>query len=68
MGHSFDNTDDAHVEAWLSALRRIQPEGVTIYTVDRDTPAPALAKAPRETLDAIAQRVRKLGIPCTVGY
>ena len=68
MGHSFDNTDDAHVEAWLLALRRIQPEGVTIYTVDRDTPAPGLAKAPRETLDAIAQRVRKLGIPCTVGY
>ena len=54
--------------AWLSALERIKPEGVTIYTVDRDTPASGLSKAPRETLDAIAQRVRDLGFPCTVGY
>lgn len=67
-GRSLDNTDEAHVGAWLSALERIKPEGVTIYTVDRDTPAPGLAKAPRETLDAIAQRVRALGFPCTVGY
>jgi hypothetical protein len=41
---------------------------VTIYTVDRDTPAPGLMKAPREALDAIAQRVRDLGLPCIVGY
>lgn len=67
-GRSLDNTDEGHVEAWLSALERIRPEGVTIYTVDRDTPAPGLSKAPRETLDAIAQRVRALGFPCTVGY
>ena len=67
-GRSLDNTDEGHVGAWLSALERIRPEGVTIYTVDRDTPAPGLAKAPRETLDAIAQRVRALGFPCTVGY
>lgn len=67
-GRSLDNTDEAHVGAWLSALERIKPEGVTIYTVDRDTPASGLSKAPRETLDAIAQRVRDLGFPCTVGY
>ncbi len=67
-GRSLDNTDEAHVGAWLSALERIKPEGVTIYTVDRDTPASGLSKAPRETLDAIAQRVRALGFPCTVGY
>ena len=67
-GRSLDNTDEGHVGAWLSALERIRPEGVTIYTVDRDTPASGLSKAPRETLDAIAQRVRDLGFPCTVGY
>lgn len=67
-GRSLDNTDEAHVGAWLSALERIKPEGVTIYTVDRDTPASGLSKAPRETLDAIARRVRDLGFPCTVGY
>lgn len=67
-GRSLDNTDEGRVGAWLSALERIRPEGVTIYTVDRDTPASGLSKAPRETLDAIAQRVRDLGFPCTVGY
>ena len=67
-GRSLDNTDEGHVGAWLSALERIKPEGVTIYTVDRGTPASGLSKAPRETLDAIAQRVRDLGFPCTVGY
>lgn len=67
-GRSLGNMDEAHVGAWLSALERIKPEGVTIYTVDRDTPAPGLMKAPREALDAIAQRVRDLGLPCIVGY
>ena len=67
-GRSLDDTDEAHVGTWLSALERIKPEGVTIYTVDRDTPASGLSKAPRETLDAIAQRVRALVFPCTVGY
>lgn len=67
-GRSLDNTDEGHVGAWLSALVRIRPEGVTIYTVDRDTPASGLSKAPRKTLDAIAKRVRALGFPCTVGY
>ncbi|WP_130812352.1 radical SAM protein [Olsenella sp. Marseille-P4559] len=67
-GRSFDNTDEGHVGAWLSALVRIQPRGVTIYTVDRDTPAAGLTKAPRDALDTIARRVRELGFPCAVGY
>ena len=46
----------------------LAPEEVTVYTVARDTPTPGLEKAPAKTLDAIADRVRELGIPCTVGY
>jgi wyosine [tRNA(Phe)-imidazoG37] synthetase (radical SAM superfamily) len=68
QGNDFDNTSESYVEPWLEALRRIGPKGATIYTVDRTTPAEGLAKAPAEVLDAIADRVRALGIPCSVGY
>ncbi len=67
-GQDLDNTGDKYVGPWLDALREIGPEAATIYTVDRDTPVAGLAKAPAATLDAIAERVRALGIPCLVGY
>ena len=56
------------VGPWLEALRRIGPEAVTIYTVARETPVAGLSKAAPEVLDAIAERVRALGIHCTVSY
>ena len=56
------------VGPWLEALRRIGPEAVTIYTVARETPVEGLSKAAPEVLDAIAERVRALGIRCTVSY
>lgn len=67
-GTSVDDTDEAHVAPWLQALGRIRPQAVTIYTIARETPAKGLAKATPEELDAIAGRVRMLGLPCTVGY
>ena len=67
-GHDMDNTGDAYVNPWLEALARIRPQAVTIYTVARETPAKGLLKAPAEVLDAIAARVRELGIPCQVSY
>ena len=39
-----------------------------IYTIDRETPVSTLCKAQPETLDAIAQRVRDLGLTCSVAY
>lgn len=63
-----DNTSDAYVLPWLQALERIRPQGVMVYTVSRPTPFGTLAKAPAESLDSIAQRVRHLGIPCSVSY
>ena len=65
-GTSCDNTGDKYVAPWLEALNRIAPQAVTIYTIDRPTPAQGLEKAPAEVLDAIAERVRALGIPCQV--
>lgn len=67
-GRSCDNTGDEYVAPWLEALKRIAPQAVTIYTIDRPTPAQGLEKAPAEVLDAIAERVRALGLPCQVSY
>ena len=67
-GRTVDDTDEAHVAPWLDAIARISPEAVTIYTIARETPAPDLAKADPQTLDAIAGRVRALGIACSVSY
>lgn len=67
-GQKIDNTTERYVGPWLDALARIRPQAATIYTVARQTPAPGLCKAPAEALDAIAGRVRALGIPCQVSY
>lgn len=67
-GRSIDNTGDEYVTPWLKAVEDICPERVMIYTIDRETPAHGLRKAPRETLDAIRDRVTALGIPCTASY
>lgn len=67
-GESVDNTGDAFVQPWLKTIGEIQPQEVMIYTIDRETPAHELKKAPREVLDAIGAQVEKLGIPCKVAY
>ncbi len=59
---SVDNTVPGEVDAWLSRLGRIRPKLVMIYTLARKTPAPGLMKVPEEELNAIAQRVRQIGL------
>lgn len=68
QGRSVDDTGEEYVGPWLEALRHIEPEAVTIYTVARETPVSGLEKASPAVLDGIAARVRALGYPCTVGY
>ena len=65
-GHHIDNTTEAEIIAWLSALDRIRPQHVMIYSLDRVTPAKNLKKADPETLLAIAKRVEELGIATQV--
>lgn len=65
---STDNTSDCYVIPWLQALEVIRPRQVMIYTIDRTTPVRGLQKASPAQLDAIALRVRELGIECTVSY
>jgi len=67
-GQSVDNTGDEYVGPWLEALQHIRPSQVMIYTIDRETPAHELGKAQPEKLDEIAEKVRKVGIKCSVSY
>lgn len=65
---SVDNTGEEFVRPWLETIEKIRPEKVMIYTIDRETPAHTLSKAAPEKLDAIAKRVRALGVECSVAY
>ena len=65
-GEVVDNTTPEEVEAWLKLVGEIAPRSVMVYTIDRDTPAPNLEKVPVEELRQIAERVRALGIECSV--
>lgn len=63
---TLDNTTEPEITAWLDALRRIAPQQVMIYSIDRDTPAQGLIKVPKEELQIIAQMVQQLGIDTLV--
>lgn len=65
-GQVVDNTTPEEVEAWLGLIGQIGPRSVMVYTIDRDTPAPDLHKVSVSELNAIAERVRALGVECSV--
>ena len=65
-GEVVDNATEEEISAWLKLIEEIGPRSVMVYTIDRDTPAPNLEKVPLEELRAIAERVRALGIECSV--
>lgn len=65
-GQTVDNTTEREVSAWLELVREIAPREVMIYSLDRDTPAPGLEKIYIDELSLIAERVRALGIKCSV--
>lgn len=65
---SVDNTSDRYVEPWLEAVKAIKPQGVMVYTIDRETPDHNLCKATHEELDSIRDRVVAAGFPCTASY
>lgn len=67
-GQDVSNCKEELIAPWLEAVARIRPRQVMIYTIDRETPSPLLEKASHEELDAIGERVRALGIPCSVSY
>ena len=67
-GHDLDNTTDEYVVPYLEALARIKPRSVMLYTLDRETPVSGLEKAEPQAMEAIAERIRGLGIEVSVSY
>jgi wyosine [tRNA(Phe)-imidazoG37] synthetase (radical SAM superfamily) len=61
-----DNTGEMAVIAWVTALQRIRPAAVHVYTLDRMPAWPYLQAVPAARLLEIGQRVRLAGIPCEV--
>lgn len=63
-----NNATDEEVTNWLRAVEELKPKLVMVYTIARDTPIQTLKKIEQEKLDAIAERVRELGIDVQVSY
>jgi wyosine [tRNA(Phe)-imidazoG37] synthetase (radical SAM superfamily) len=61
-----DNTGEAAVAAWLARVRAVRPLRVDLLSLDRVPAAEGLERVPREALEAVAARVRALGIPAAV--
>ncbi|MFP4556479.1 MAG: radical SAM protein [Bacteroidales bacterium] len=63
---TIDNTSPKEISRWLDIVEELKPKEVMIYTIARDTPISTLEKIPKEKLDAIANKVEKMGIPVQV--
>lgn len=68
QGTSVDNTGDEYVLPWLEAVKRIAPQQVMVYTIDRETPDHDLRKATHEELDRIVRLVEAEGIKASASY
>lgn len=60
-GVEIDNTTETELKAWLNAVQQINPKEITIYSIDRETPAKELQKVSKEELETIADKARALG-------
>ncbi len=65
-GITIDNTSPEAIDEWLKLIEKIAPKSVMVYSIDRDTPCKTLEKIEREELLLIAQKVKQLGIECSV--
>lgn len=66
-GVEVDNTTPAEIDALIDAYRRIAPDSIMLYSIDRRTPEQSLQRIPRETLLEIGERITAAtGIPVSV--
>ncbi|MCD8176581.1 MAG: radical SAM protein [Tannerellaceae bacterium] len=65
-GISVQNTTPEELTGWIEALKKIRPQQVMIYTIDRETPVKGLKKLTREELEEIAELARKEGFTVQV--
>ena len=61
-----DNTTPDAIAAWVSALDRIRPRSVQLYTIARAPALQTLEPVPAADLHAIAERVRAIGLSTLV--
>jgi len=67
-GNFIDNTTSTEIETWLKVIKKINPEYVMIYPIERGTPAKGLEKIPENELKAIAEKVEVVGVKTEVYY
>lgn len=67
-GHYIDNTTPEEIAAWLPLVKKINPQYVMIYPIDRGTPVSGLEKIPEEELKKIAEKVEAEGIKTEVYF
>jgi wyosine [tRNA(Phe)-imidazoG37] synthetase (radical SAM superfamily) len=65
-GEKLDNTTNEEVEAWLNALKEINPQQVMIYSLDREAPTQNLQKVNVDELNAIAEKAKAKGFDVSV--
>ncbi|MDE6100510.1 MAG: radical SAM protein [Paramuribaculum sp.] len=65
-GIPVNNTTDDEIDALIEACRRIAPESVMLYSIDRQTPCRTLHKVERDELEKIAGRFRSAGLDVKV--
>jgi len=65
-GTFIDNTTDDEIEGWIKLLKKIGPEYVMIYSIDRTPPEQDLQKISFEELSEIAEMVNRAGIKTKV--
>lgn len=61
-----DNTTPEELEAWYAAVRRLRPEHVMIYVIDRATPVQTLERISAEEMHAIARPLQDEGFDVSV--
>ncbi|PLX04452.1 MAG: radical SAM protein [Marinilabiliales bacterium] len=65
-GKIVDNTTNEEVEAWLEIVKKVKPEYVMLYPIERGTPAENIEKISKQELQKIAEKVEAAGIRAEV--
>ncbi len=65
-GNAFDNSREEHLLPWLKCIKEIRPQEVMLYSLDRETPLNSLEPVSRNTLEHIAELLKKEGIASSI--
>ncbi len=60
-GVYFNNAENEEYHSWLDRIRRIKPQRIMVYSLDRETPALNLHKFDKDFLDKIVGELRHEG-------